>query len=82
MQPSNTPAEPRTDRDRRRDGADRHSAVVQVWLLSATLDAFLAGHREVAIPGAVASGSLFLMCAALYRFIVRLEHRSAKDRSV
>jgi hypothetical protein len=55
--------------------------VTQVWLLSATLNSYLAGHREVVIPGAVVSGLLFLMCAALYRFIVRLEHRSAKNRS-
>ena len=55
--------------------------VTQIWLLSATLNSYLAGHRDVVIPGAVVSGLLFLMCAALYRFIVRLEHRSAKGRS-
>src|SRR4051812_47771158 len=35
--------------------------VVQIWLLSATLDAFLAGHTETALPGAIVSG---LLCAA------------------
>jgi hypothetical protein len=55
--------------------------VTQVWLLSATLNSYLAGHREVVIPGAVVSGLLFLMCGVLYRFIVHLEHRAAKDRS-
>ncbi len=52
--------------------------VVQVWLLSATLDAFLAGHHDVAIPGAVVSGLLFLGCFGLYRFVVRLE-RAARN---
>lgn len=50
--------------------------VVQMWLLSATLDAWLAGHRDAAIPGAVTSGLLFLGCAGLYRFIVGLEKRA------
>ena len=27
--------------------------VVQMWLLSATLDAYLAGHSDAALPGAV-----------------------------
>jgi predicted Co/Zn/Cd cation transporter (cation efflux family) len=55
--------------------------VTQVWLLSATLNSYLAGHRDVVIPGAVVSGLLFLMCAALYLFIVRLARRTAKNRS-
>ena len=52
--------------------------IVQVWLLSATLDAFLAGHRDAAIPGAVVSGMLFLICFGLYRFVVRLERQTKK----
>ena len=55
--------------------------ITQVWLLSATLNSFLAGHREVVIPGAIVSGLLFLMCAALYRFVVRLERRSGGGRA-
>lgn len=49
--------------------------ITQVWLLAATLNSFLAGHRDVAIPGAIASGLLFAACAALYRFVIRLERR-------
>ena len=49
---------------------------VQVWLLTATLDTFLAGHRDAALPGAIVSGLLFLGCAVLYRFITRAERRS------
>jgi hypothetical protein len=53
--------------------------IVQVWLLSATLDAYLAGHRDAAVPGAMVSGLLFLACGALYRFVVRIERQAKKD---
>ena len=33
--------------------------IVQIWLLSATLESYLAGHREAAIPGAIISIILF-----------------------
>ncbi len=54
--------------------------ITQVWLLSATLNSFLAGHPEVAVPSAVASGLMFAACGLLYRFVVRLERRSRSDR--
>ncbi len=47
--------------------------IVQIWLLSATLESFLAGHREAAVPGAIISGLLFLACAGLYLFVVRID---------
>jgi hypothetical protein len=43
--------------------------VVQMWLLTATLEGFLAGHREGVLPAAVASGVLLLAGFGLYRFI-------------
>ncbi len=52
--------------------------IVQIWLLSATLDAFLAGHHDAAAPGAIASGLLFLACAGLYGFVARLERQNKK----
>ena len=30
--------------------------IVQIWLLSATLETYLAGHRDAAVPGAIISG--------------------------
>ena len=48
--------------------------IVQMWLLTATLEAFLAGHDETAIPGAVVSGLLFAGAFALYRFIEKIDH--------
>ncbi|HUB82321.1 MAG TPA: DUF6755 family protein [Bryobacteraceae bacterium] len=47
--------------------------IVQIWLLSATLESFLAGHREAAVPGAIVSGILFAACLALYLFVVRID---------
>ena len=47
--------------------------IVQIWLLSATLESFLAGHREAAVPGAIISGLLFLACLGLYFFVDRID---------
>ena len=47
--------------------------IVQIWLLSATLETFLAGHREAAVPGAIISGILFAACLGLYLFVVRID---------
>jgi hypothetical protein len=55
--------------------------VIQMWLLAATLDAYLAGHVETALPAAVASGLLFAVCAGLYGFVRRLD-REARRASV
>lgn len=51
--------------------------IVQMWLLTATLEAFLAGHHEAAVPGAALSGLLFAACFGLYRFIEKVD-RSAR----
>jgi hypothetical protein len=47
--------------------------IVQIWLLSATLDAFLAGHSDAALPGAITSGAIFAAVAGLYRFVQRID---------
>jgi hypothetical protein len=47
--------------------------IVQIWLLSATLEAYLAGHHEAALPGAIISAILFLACLALYLFVDRID---------
>ena len=46
--------------------------MVQVWLLSATLDAFLAGHHDAALSGAITSGVIFAAAVGLYRFVQRI----------
>ncbi len=52
--------------------------LVQMWLLSAALEAFLEGDRAAALPAALVSGVLFAACALLYRFVVRLD-REARE---
>lgn len=51
--------------------------IVQMWLLTATLEAFLAGYYETATPGAILSGVLFGASFGLYRFIDGID-RSAR----
>lgn len=53
--------------------------IVQIWLLSATLEAFLAGHPRVALPAAIFSGLLFAACVALDAFVERIDRESRKD---
>ena len=43
--------------------------VVQMWLLTATLEAHLAGHPEPILPAAIISGLIFIGCAGLFVFI-------------
>lgn len=47
--------------------------VVQMWLLTAALESFLAGHHEAALPAAAVSGVLFAACFALHVFISRVD---------
>ena len=47
--------------------------IVQIWLLSATLESYLAGHRDAAVAGAIISGILFLACLALYLLVERID---------
>lgn len=48
--------------------------MVQMWLLTATLESFLAGHTEAALPGFIISAVLFGGCFALYRFVTHIEN--------
>jgi hypothetical protein len=43
--------------------------VVQMWLLTAALESYLAGHLETAVPAAIVSLVLFLACLALFLFV-------------
>jgi hypothetical protein len=52
--------------------------IVQMWLLTATLESFLAGHREAALPSAVASGLLAAACFGLYLFVRGVDREERK----
>jgi hypothetical protein len=47
--------------------------VVQVWLLSAALESFLAGHHKTALPAAIFSGLIFAICLGLYAFVDKVD---------
>ncbi len=52
--------------------------IVQIWLITATLETYLAGHHETALPAAIVSGFIFLACVGLYLFIDRLDAESRR----
>ena len=52
--------------------------MVQMWLLTATLESSLAGHDSVALPGMLLSGALFAGSLGIYRFLVRLDREPAR----
>jgi hypothetical protein len=47
--------------------------LVQIWLVIATLETYLAGHHETALPGAIISGIIFVACFGLFVFIERMD---------
>ena len=49
--------------------------VLQLWLLSATMNAFLAGQERVIVPAAIASIICFALNAGLLSYIYRMERR-------
>lgn len=52
--------------------------IVQMWLLTASLEAHLSGDRDSAVPGAIFSGVLFFGNLGLYLFVRRLERDARK----
>jgi hypothetical protein len=55
--------------------------VVQMWLLTATLESYLAGHRDAALPGLLLSAILFGACFALYRFVSGIDAGGGDPRA-
>lgn len=49
--------------------------IVQLWLLTATMNAFLGGEESVLLPAALASLVCLLLNAGLLRYLLKLEHR-------
>lgn len=49
--------------------------LVQMWLLSATLESYLEGHLGALLPGAVVSGLLFAAAVALHAIHRRRDNR-------
>jgi Na+-driven multidrug efflux pump len=53
--------------------------MVQMWLLTATLESYLAGHHDVALPGLLSSLGLFAVCAFLYRLVLRVDRMVERE---
>jgi hypothetical protein len=47
--------------------------VLQLWLLVATMNAYLGGDHAIAIPAAIASAVCLALNAGLLRYLYRLE---------
>jgi hypothetical protein len=72
-------------RKKRRVGVDASMMMViillmtQMWLLTATLESYLAGHHDVALPAMLVSAVLFLACGGLYWLVIRLDRSPETD---
>lgn len=53
--------------------------IVQMWLLSATLETYLAGHSGPVLPAAIFSSLLFSACLALNFFVDRIDQKSREQ---
>ena len=49
--------------------------ILQLWLLTATMNAFLAGQQRVIIPAAIASFICLTLNAGLLAYLYRMERR-------
>ncbi len=54
--------------------------MVQIWLLTATLDSYLAGRHGAAVPAAIISAAIFACCFGLYLFVERIDREVRKSR--
>lgn len=50
-------------------------AVLQLWLLTATMNAYLGGDTAVIWPALIASAICFLLNLGLLRYLYAMEHR-------
>ena len=54
--------------------------LIQVWLLTAALEAYLSGNRDAALPAAIASGVLFAICVGLYLMIEGIDRSASSSK--
>ena len=53
--------------------------VLQLWLLTATMNAWLGGDDAVVWPAAAVSAACFVLNVGLFRYLVRLERTRRYD---
>jgi hypothetical protein len=54
--------------------------IVQMWLLTAALEAYLAGHKESVLPALIVSAVLFAAVLGLSRFIAIVDRDVRRGR--
>ena len=52
--------------------------VLQLWLLTATMNAFLGGDRAVILPAALVSTACLALAAGLLRYLRRVEEAASR----
>jgi hypothetical protein len=48
--------------------------IMQLWLLTATMEAYLNGDRSIVVPAALASLACFALNLGLFRYLRALDH--------
>lgn len=56
--------------------------MTQMWLLTATLESYLAGHTDPVLPGMILSGVLLAISVALYWLVIRLDRLPERPADV
>ena len=54
--------------------------VLQLWLLTATMEAYLGGESSILWPAAIASLVCLVLNAGLYRYLVKTDDPSKMNR--
>ena len=56
------------------------TVVIQLWLLTVSMEAFLSRERRILIPAAMASTVLLAINAGLLRYVFRFDHDVQRGR--
>jgi hypothetical protein len=55
------------------------TVVLQLWLLTFSMEALLRGNYSTLVPAALVSTTLFLVNAGLLRYVFRFDREAQKD---
>lgn len=56
------------------------TVVVQLWLLTVSMEALLAHETKTLVPAAIGSSVLLLINAGLLRYVFRFDHEAQRNR--
>jgi hypothetical protein len=55
------------------------TVVVQLWLLTVSMEALLSHETKTLVPAAIGSSILLLINAGLLRYVFRFDHEAQRD---